>query len=229
MDEAFGMSTNEQTGWKKRKIPNLAISNEASTASSTPVASTRQACGSSGSRCSGPTTNHSFGRCGHHDGLGHSDDKAKDGSTAVWCKFCGNSSRQQLETKISRGLRRLVCETTRKRRGIGTPVGMLKTRSSLWVCHIITQQSSHSRHALCCAQHRIALWIDKSWIRGNGQMQTCSLGQCTWVLHTNPSQIQGGQAMDLGGHNSFRRTSSIYGTISGHDLTTYRWSDYDCS
>ena len=41
MDEAFGMSTNEQTGWKKRKTPNLAISNEASTASSTPVANTR--------------------------------------------------------------------------------------------------------------------------------------------------------------------------------------------
>ena len=41
MDEAFGMSTNEQAGWKKRKTPNLAISNEASTASSTPVANTR--------------------------------------------------------------------------------------------------------------------------------------------------------------------------------------------
>ena len=41
MDEAFGMATNEQAGWKKRKTPNLAISHEASTASSTPVASTR--------------------------------------------------------------------------------------------------------------------------------------------------------------------------------------------
>ena len=41
MDEAFGMSTNEQAGWKKRKTPNLAISNEASTASSTPVANSR--------------------------------------------------------------------------------------------------------------------------------------------------------------------------------------------
>ena len=41
MDEAFEMATNEQVEWKKRKIPNLAISNEASTASSTPVASTR--------------------------------------------------------------------------------------------------------------------------------------------------------------------------------------------
>ena len=41
MDEAFGMSTNEQAGWKKRNIPNLAISNEANTASSTPVANTR--------------------------------------------------------------------------------------------------------------------------------------------------------------------------------------------
>ena len=41
MDEAGGMATNEQTGWKKRKTPNLAISNEASTASSTPVASSR--------------------------------------------------------------------------------------------------------------------------------------------------------------------------------------------
>ena len=33
------------------------------------------------------------------------------------------------------GFRKLVCET--KRRGIGTPVGILKKRSSLWVCHII--------------------------------------------------------------------------------------------
>ena len=41
MDEAFGMATNEQAGWKKRKTPNLAISQEASTASSTPVASSR--------------------------------------------------------------------------------------------------------------------------------------------------------------------------------------------
>ena len=41
MDEAGGMATNEQTGWKKRKTPNLAISHEASTASSTPVASSR--------------------------------------------------------------------------------------------------------------------------------------------------------------------------------------------
>ena len=35
------MATNEQAGWKKRKTPNLAISHEASTASSTPVASSR--------------------------------------------------------------------------------------------------------------------------------------------------------------------------------------------
>ena len=41
MDEAFGMSSNEQTGWKKRKTPNLDISNEANAASSTPVANTR--------------------------------------------------------------------------------------------------------------------------------------------------------------------------------------------
>ena len=41
MDETFGMATNEQAGWKKRKTLNLAISHEASTASSTPVASSR--------------------------------------------------------------------------------------------------------------------------------------------------------------------------------------------
>ena len=35
------MATNEQAGWKKRKTPNLAISHEASSASSTPVASSR--------------------------------------------------------------------------------------------------------------------------------------------------------------------------------------------
>ena len=41
MDEAGGMATNEQAGWKKRKTPNLAISHEASAASATPVANTR--------------------------------------------------------------------------------------------------------------------------------------------------------------------------------------------
>ena len=41
MAEALGMSSNEQTGWKKRKTPNLAISNEPSTASSTPVSNSR--------------------------------------------------------------------------------------------------------------------------------------------------------------------------------------------
>ena len=41
MDEAGGMATNEQTGWKKRKTPNLATSHEASTASSAQVASSR--------------------------------------------------------------------------------------------------------------------------------------------------------------------------------------------
>ena len=35
------MLSNEQTGWKKRKTPNLAISNEPSTASSTPVSNSR--------------------------------------------------------------------------------------------------------------------------------------------------------------------------------------------
>ena len=41
MDAVGGMATNEQVGWKKRKTPNLAISNDASAASSTQVASTR--------------------------------------------------------------------------------------------------------------------------------------------------------------------------------------------
>ena len=154
MDEAFGMATNEQAGWKKRKTPNLAISHEASTASSTPVASTRSSRNKlAGARCPGAQGQRQ---------TTHLEDVVtmmaweilmikQTMSTAVWCKFCGNSSRQKLETKISRGLRRLVCETTRKRRGIGTPVGMLKKRSSLSVFHFITQQSSHSRYALCCA------------------------------------------------------------------------------
>ena len=207
MDEAFDMSTNEQAGWKKRKIPNLAISNEASTASSTPVASTRgfqeQAQRSPGNSCSGSSTIDPFGRCGHHDGLGNSDNKTESGSITLRCKYCGGSPRQKLETTTIRSLRRLVCETTRKSGRNGSPVGVLKTRSSLWVCHLITQQSSRSGHALCCAQHRITLWMVKSWIFGNGQMQACSLGQCMWILQTNSPQVQGGQAMDMGGHHSF--------------------------
>ena len=42
MDEAFGMSSKEQTGWKKRKTPNLVITNESSTASCTPDQGQRQ-------------------------------------------------------------------------------------------------------------------------------------------------------------------------------------------
>ena len=37
MAEALSMSSSEQTGWKKRKTPNLALANEPSSASSTPV------------------------------------------------------------------------------------------------------------------------------------------------------------------------------------------------
>ena len=41
MAEALSMSTSEQTGWKKRKTPNLALANEPSTASSTPVSNNK--------------------------------------------------------------------------------------------------------------------------------------------------------------------------------------------
>ena len=96
MEEAFGMATNEQTGWKKRKIPNLAISNEASTASSTSVASTRSSRNKpAGAR--GPSAQ------GQRQTT-HLEDvvtmmsweilmiKQNNGSTAVWCKICGYSS-----------------------------------------------------------------------------------------------------------------------------------------
>ena len=41
MADALSMSSSEQTGWKKRKTPNLALANEPSTASSTPVSNYR--------------------------------------------------------------------------------------------------------------------------------------------------------------------------------------------
>ena len=51
-----------------------------------------QAGGTPWSRCSGPTSNYTLGRCGHHDGLGKFDDQAKNGSIAMWCEFCGYPS-----------------------------------------------------------------------------------------------------------------------------------------
>ena len=69
-------------------------------------------------------------------------------------------------------------------------------RGAAFGCVISLLNKAAAAHTLCCAQHRIALGMVKSWIRGNGQMQTCSLGQRTWVLQTNPLQAQGGQAMD---------------------------------
>ena len=41
MAEALSVSSNGQAGWKKRKTPNIAIANEPSTASSTPVSNSR--------------------------------------------------------------------------------------------------------------------------------------------------------------------------------------------
>ena len=35
--------------------------------------------------------------------------------------------------------------------------------------------------------------------------------------------------MDLGGHYSFRRTSFYCGSISDHDILTYRRGNFDCS
>ena len=35
--------------------------------------------------------------------------------------------------------------------------------------------------------------------------------------------------MDLGGHYSFRCASFHYGSISGHDILTYRRGNVDCS
>ena len=41
MAKALSMSSSEQAGWKKRKTPNIALANEPSTASSTPVSKYR--------------------------------------------------------------------------------------------------------------------------------------------------------------------------------------------
>ena len=41
MAEELSMSSSEQVGWKKRKTPNLALANEPSTVSSTPVSNNR--------------------------------------------------------------------------------------------------------------------------------------------------------------------------------------------
>ena len=96
MDEAFGMVTNEQAGWKKKKTPNLAISLEASTASSNPVASSRSSRNEqAGTR--GP------GAQGQRQ-ITHLADvitlmaweilmmKQKNGSIVMRCEFCGYPS-----------------------------------------------------------------------------------------------------------------------------------------
>ena len=143
MDEACGMATNEQAGWKKRKTPNLAISHEASTASSTPVASSR----SSRNRQAGTRGPGAQGQrqITHLEDVitmmawGNPDKKAKSGSITMRCKFCGYSSRQKIGNNNWQRCAEAGCaKQQEKRRWISTPVGLLKTRSSFWVCHFIT-------------------------------------------------------------------------------------------
>ena len=49
-----------------------------------------------------------------------------------------------------------------------------------------------------------------------GFAQASCLGQCTRVLQTNSSQIQRGQAMELGGYRTCGRAATIYGPIQSH-------------
>ena len=146
----------------KRKTPNLAIANDLSTnvfyASFKCKVFQKQAKGVQGTGAQEPTVD-SFGRWCGCDGLGNSDNKQKVGALRCGANVVVVLRDKKLETTTIRSLRRLVCETTRKRRRIGSPVGMLKTRSCLWVCHLITQQSSHSGRALSRENYRSASWM----------------------------------------------------------------------
>ena len=135
------MSSNEQAGWKKRKTPNIAIANEPSTVSSTPVSNSRgsrnkpkraQGPGAQGQRQTTPledvvvmmaweilTIKQKVGalRCG-----------------ANFVVFLRDKSWKQQLAEVCEGW---CAEQQEKKRRCGSPVGMLTTRSSLWVCHLV--------------------------------------------------------------------------------------------
>ena len=182
MAEALGMSSNEQTGWKKLKTPNLAMSNDPSTASSTPVSNTRV-----------PETSQKelWEQVPRDRQLTHLEDvvvlmaweilkiKQKVGALRCGAKFVVVLRDKNWKQQLSQVCEGWCAKQQEKDDGAAHPW------SSLWVRHFV-----HRRHTLSREKHRIASWMVKSWIRGNGQMQTSSLGQCTWVLQTNPSQAR---------------------------------------
>ena len=52
----------------------------------------------------------------------------------------------------------------------GVPMGMLKTRSSLWVRHLAAQQGGYCRFTVSPEEERSASRMVENWFRGNGKM-----------------------------------------------------------
>ena len=228
MDEAFGMSSNEQTGWKKRKTPKLAITNEASTASPTPVAHTRSfqehAKRSSGNSCSGTQTIDSFGRCGHHDGLGNSDNKAEGGSMTLWCKFCGCSPGQKLETKISSGVRNNK-KKTRERLTRGHAQN--KERPLGVSFHYSTKQPLPTR---CLLRETQNCTLDgQKWDSRKCQMQPAVWDSVLGSFKPIHPKHKEDKPWTWVATIRSDAPSQLMEQFSGYDLTSHRWSDYDCS
>ena len=158
MDEAGGMATNEQTGWKKRKTPNLAISNEASTASFYASGQLKRLQEPTGrkqrSRGSGPTSNYASSGCNNDDGLGDPHDGTKKWELCVaeqilWLFSETTPGNKKWQKSVRAG----VQNNKRKTMDLHTRELAQKEEQLLGVCHLATQQSSRCGHTFCCAYH----------------------------------------------------------------------------